>query len=299
MPGYAVLGLNVNFKGTQSHASVAPQFGRSALDALELLNVGIQFLREHVERDVQFHYFIKETGEKAANVVQSKASGEYWIRANSVDQLPELRERLENVIKGAAMMTGTTCTIEVSTTCCEYVPNQFLSKLMHKHVTNVAQAITYSDEELEYTKQLSETTEEQSRKFREKAYRDIFPEASDKQVEDFMKQAIVTTVIPPIFFNDPAGSTDLGDVSLKIPTAQALLACEPQFTLMHSWQWVAHGKSTVAQKGMLAAGEVLARMAVDLFQDKTLIEDAQKEFEKMSQVHPYLCLIPFLIIVML
>ena len=96
-----------SFKGISAHASANPEMGRSALDAVELMNVGIQFLREHMSTKARIHYAITDAGGMSPNVVQADASVLYMVRCDKVAEALKLQARVDDIAKGAALMTGT------------------------------------------------------------------------------------------------------------------------------------------------------------------------------------------------
>ena len=121
------------FKGKSSHAAFAPQLGRSALDALELMNVGVNYLREHVPQDVRMHYAVTNTGGKSPNVVQAESEEYFSMRSPKVFQLRDIYNRICDVAKGAALMTGTTVEYEIDSAVSEAIPNNVLNRLMHRN----------------------------------------------------------------------------------------------------------------------------------------------------------------------
>lgn len=122
----------ITFGAFRPTPPMSPELGRSALDALELMNVGIQFLREHVPPETRIHYAITDTGGKAPGVVQPYAEGLYLMRAPKLYQVKELYERVNKVAQGAAMMTETTVEIEFIKACSNTVLNTTLLKVMAK-----------------------------------------------------------------------------------------------------------------------------------------------------------------------
>lgn len=125
----AIMGANFRFKGRTSHAAASPHLGRSALDAVELMSVGCNYLREHVIPEARIHYAYIDAGGTAPNVVQDHATVRYEVRTPFVKDLRELFDRVVDVAKGAALMTGTTLDVELAMAFTEYVPNKALGCL--------------------------------------------------------------------------------------------------------------------------------------------------------------------------
>lgn len=215
-PSLAVLQTYFKFKGISSHAALAPELGRSALDAAELMNIGVNFLREHVPSDVRLHYSFVETGGNSPNVVQSSTTLNYYVRAKDLKTLEETQERLINIAKGAALMSDVELELEHGSACREFKANQYLSN----------------------------------------------------RLADIIKQEKAND-----FNTIEHVSTDVGDVSQVIPTAQVFINCEPYPFQMHSIEWLKNGKSELAYSGIEKAAEVLSTLAMEIFNDPRIIEE--------------------------
>lgn len=120
------------FMGVSSHAETAPHLGRSALDAVELMNIGCNYLREHIPIDCRIHYTIIDTGGMAPNVVQAKAEVLYAIRAPRTSDTAKLLERVNKVARGAALMTDTSVKIELHSAYADLIQNNTLNKLVYR-----------------------------------------------------------------------------------------------------------------------------------------------------------------------
>jgi aminobenzoyl-glutamate utilization protein B len=263
------------FKGKSSHASFSPHLGRSALDAVELMNVGANFLREHIIPDARIHYAITNTGGSAPNVVQAEAEVLYKLRAPKMSQVKEILERIYDVARGAALMTGTELEIQFDAASADLIPNITLGKLMHDHFTKIG-AVSYTKEELEFAEVMQETFSEEQKKVLRK---------SSKVLSD----TINPYNINPDFI---AASTDVGDVSWIVPTGQIYVTTFAFGTSPHSWQLVAQGKSSIANKGMLLAGKVIAASVIEAMQNPELIQKAKDEHKEQLGGEMYRSLIP-------
>ena len=269
------------FTGKAAHAAGDPYNGRSALDAVELMNVGVQFLREHVTDDCRIHYAITDAGGVSPNVVQAKASVLYMVRANKVADSVKLQARVDDIARGAALMTGTEFERVFIDGTAELLPNFTIEQALYRNLEEIG-VPDYSPEDLELAAALKAS----------------YPGSGISGVYGMRDPAIAKTVrtlsqdgkkpvndfIPPLYSTTQfsPGSTDVGDVSWLTPTSQIETVCWPAGVPGHSWQIVACGKSELAHKGMLLAAKVLAGTAVDLLSDETLLARARAEFEERS-----------------
>lgn len=274
-----------NFAGISSHAAVSPHLGRSALDAVELMNVGSNYLREHIVSDARLHYAVTDSGGDAPNVVQAKAQVLYSIRAPYNDSLSELVERVNNVARGAALMTDTKLEIKVVSSYADILQNQTLDQLVYKNLTEVY-PVNYNDEELAYAKKFYDV----GSKTEVQTYKAMAAKVFADKASTMYNGVMADVVIPPLPIK--MGSTDVGDVSWNLPTAWFNGATFAMGTSAHSWQATAQGKSSIAHKGMTAAAEVLAKTAIEMLEDTTIVVKAQADFEKALNGRKYVTLLP-------
>ena len=269
------------FKGLASHACSAYS-GRSALDAVELMNVGVQFLREHMTPDCYIHYAITDAGGASPNVVQPTASVLYMVRANRVKDSIKLQKRVDKIAEGAALMTETSYDRTFIDGTADLLPNYTLEELLHESLTEFG-VPEYTDEEMEYASALKSTYEI-----------DVVPSYAasvDAEMAKYVKDntgnlsKTICDFIMPVYHSRAftPGSTDVGDVSWLTPTAQIHTVCFTLGSPGHSWQNVSCGKTSVAHKGMLLAAKALALSAVKLMEDETLLRIAKKEFAERSE----------------
>lgn len=144
--------IKFHFTGRASHAAAAPEKGRSALDAVELMSVGCNYLREHVIDSARIHY-TTDSGGFAPNIVPAKASAWYFVRAPYMSDVREILARLEKIAQGAALMTETEVSVELEYGCCEMACNHSFADLTHKNLSE-AEAPTYTEEELAFARAL-------------------------------------------------------------------------------------------------------------------------------------------------
>lgn len=276
------------FSGVAAHAAGDPYNGRSALDAVELMNIGAQFLREHMTDDCRIHYSIIDAGGVSPNVVQAHASVLYMVRANKVADSVKLQARVDDIARGAALMTGTSFERVFIDGTAELLPNYTIEKTLHENFTQIG-APECDEVSLELAKSLRETYTHGSvlPGIGAKADGEIakqvkqLTENMTKPVNDFIMPLYSGTVFTP-------GSTDVGDVSWQTPTSQIEVATWPADVPNHSWQVVTFGKTDMAHNAMLTAGKVLAATAIDLITKPELLSAAKAEFEERS-ASGYVC----------
>ena len=277
------------FRGKSAHAAVHPHLGRSALDAAELLNIGVQFMREHIIPEASIHYAFTNSGGTAPNVVQDYAEVTYMCRAPQIETALENYKWLLDIAKGAALMTQTRAEAEFQSASSDIINNSVLENRMYENAKKIPFP-EYTDEELKFA--------EKFRKANGCFYdlTEMFPDAG-KEITDFIKEhqgGAINNFIVPYFSSKRVskGSTDVGDVSRICPTAAIYVTTQAANTPGHSWQQVAQGKSSVAHKGMLYAGAVMASVAIDILSEPRLLADAKKEHRDKTGGKGYVCPIP-------
>lgn len=266
------------FSGRAAHAAMSPQVGRSALDAVELMNVGINYMREHMPSEARVHYAITQTGGISPNVVQAKAEGLYLIRAPRLDDVRSLFERVRKIAEGAALMTETTVEMIFDRATSNILPNRALEEVMHREFTALGPP-DFDTPDFEFADRL-----------RREALTDADVRASAEAFggpADYPKSlhdAILPLVERPgLLF----GSTDVGDVSWIVPTAQCLTATAAIGTPFHTWQTVTQGKLPAAHKAMVTAAKVMAASAARVVTDSDLRERAKRELQERRKGEAY------------
>ncbi len=277
------------FKGLSSHAANSPHLGRSALDAVELMNVGVNYLREHVIPEARIHYAVTNTGGISPNVVQADAEVLYLIRSPKVKQVDDIYKRVCKIAEGAALMTETELTIEFDKACSNYIPNRSLERILHESLLEAG--IEKPDEQEEaYAKRLWDTLSEGEKESNIDILKG-FGYIGDGS--EFTGKYLADTISP----YEPSdgvlsGSTDVSDVSWVIPTAQLTASTSALGTPLHTWQMTAQGISSYAHKGMLRAAEALALTSIRLLTEKEELKKVQQEFALFRDGNPYTCPIP-------
>ena len=276
------------FHGLASQASTAPERGRSALDAVELMNVGVQFLREHMPHDARVHYSILDAGGASPNVIQHQASVLYMIRSNFVKDCMALHQRVDKIAQGAALMTDTTIERRFVDGLSDTVCNHALEKLLYDNFAQLG-VPECTPQEHEFMEKLSATYDGSDVPGGVGAHSDP---AFAEQVKALQTSHFNDFLMP--LYQGPAfnaGSTDVGDVSYQCPTAQIHLAVWPNNVPCHSWQVVSCNKTPLAHKATVHAGKVLCAAAIDLLTQPELLAKAKAEFQKRT-AGGYTCPIP-------
>lgn len=277
--------VRFRFLGKSTHAASEPHLGRSALDAVELMSVGVNYMREHMIDQARIHYAVLNTGGSAPNVVQSEAEVLYSIRAPKSAQVRELFERVQDVARGAALMSGTRMEFVVTGATSDLIPNPALEKVMYRHMDEISPPVPAA-EEIAYAKRIFASIPEPDKQ-------SAAGRLSRERAEAQRDNPLLPVLSPLIEGSVPmSASTDVGDVSWLVPTVQCSTATWAFATPGHSWQVVAQGCSPHAHKAMLYAGKVMAATAIEALLDPKLLEDARCDLELQLAGEPYVCPIP-------
>lgn len=253
------------FYGNASHASAAPEKGRSALDAVESLNYMVNMMREHVPQETRIHYVITDGG-KAPNVVPGFSEVYYYVRHPEKAQAESIFDRIVKAAEGAALGTGTKMEYEVIGGTHDLLINKTLALAMQANLEK-AGGVTYTPEEIAFSKQLHTT------------FLGKIPSPDS------------AATVKPLHTEKSLGSTDVGDVSYAVPTAGVKTATWVPGTPSHSWQAVACGGKDMGVRGMIVAAKALAFTAIDLFQNPALIKKAKEEFISLKGDYQYKALL--------
>ena len=254
-----------DFTGKSAHAAACPEDGRSALDACELMNVGVNYLREHVKSDSRMHYSYLNAGGSAPNIVPHKATLLYALRAPKASYVRELIERVSDVARGAALMTGTKVNIRVVSAYADFLAVPAMDDVMERSILE-SLPIEYTDKEYEYAEQFN------THKYELHDNIDATYEKGKKSVS--------------------AGSTDVADVSWIVPTGSITVTTMAKDSTMHGWTVVAQGKSSIAHKGMHKAAQILSQSALKIIESPELQEKIKNDFVKSKSGEEYSSLLP-------
>lgn len=258
--------IEFDFFGRSSHASVDPHRGRSALDAVELMNIGVNYLREHMPTTARLHYATVNTGGNAPNVVQAFAAVRHVIRDLNLPDMWDLVARVKDIADGAAKMTGTTVKWHQLCGDANLVPNLPLEQAMHDILLRLG-GPGFDDEDRAFATQIQRTLEKNDivaaykrdgRQFREE----------ESLSEDIRVLNSQSTSGP--------GSTDVGTISWLVPTVQCNVACHAIGTPGHSWQVVSQAKSGIGHKGMTHAARIMAATALEVLTNRELLAEAKE-----------------------
>lgn len=284
--------VEYNFSGIASHAAGAPDHGRSALDAVELMNIGVQFLREHMPDSDRVHYAIINSGGVSPNVVQAKASVLYMVRSNNVRRTKKLLARVDKIAEGATLMTDTKLNRRFIDGTSDLVPNFTLEKMLYEVFEKLG-VPSYTKEETEFADKIVKSYEHQTKGLpgddllKNQELYDFIKAHSDngeKPLNDFLVPYKSVTSMS-------CGSTDVGDVSWLVPTAQIGVVTFASQSPGHSWQNVSCSKSSIAHKSLLHAGKVLAAGTIRLLESPGILREASAEFVEKTAAG-YDCPIP-------
>ena len=240
------------FRGLSAHAAGSPERGRSALDAVEIMNVMTNFLREHVPAETRIHYVITRGG-AAPNVVPDDAEAYYYVRHPDMAVVKQVWRRVEDAARGAAIGTGTTYDVSLVGSVHAFLPNETLGRVQQRALETVG-GFTLSAAERDFAQRL-------------------------QQSEGFSAVPLETTALIRHLTTDGASpaSTDLGDVSWVVPTVQMYAATWVPGTVSHTWQATAAGGTSIGVKGMLVAAKSMALAGAELFSSPSTVAAANAE----------------------
>ena len=269
------------FHGISSHAAGAPELGRSALDAVEIMDIGVNYMREHMIDEARVHGAITNPGGIAPNVIPSEAQILYAIRAPKVTQVKKLYERMCDIARGAALITGTTVDIKQVAAYSNVIENDTLEDIMYENMRHFV-PIGYTEEELAYARKFQEVITELDKE----GLKDLISILSgrDKEKKRQMEESpMLDFVLERHVSFGGGGSTDVGDVSWVVPTGKVDINCYAAGTALHSWQAVAQGKAPAAHKGMLTAAKIMACTGAELLEKPELLERIKEDWlEKLD-----------------
>ena len=254
--GLANVQVLFTFSGRASHASGAPEEGRSALDAVEAFDYMINLMREHVPQTSRIHYVITDGG-KAPNIVPDRASVKYYFRSPSREVVRELLERALAAAEGAAMGTGTTMDYELLSGNYERLPNEAMSAVVGRSLEAVG-GLKLDAREMEFARELAAVSE----------------------VDASLIDRLAVVVPPADEGYEAYVSSDVGNVTWAVPTGSFRYACFAPGGVGHSWQQVAGGGTTIGTKGALGAARVLFLSAYELYTKPEVLAAVRKEFDE-------------------
>ena len=275
----SLISLLYTFHGTTAHAGLDPWNGRSALDGVELMNVGVNYLREHIPPTWRIHYTITESG-KAPNIVPDRAQVWYMLRADDRDQAEELHRRLSNIAQGAAQMTETRTEEQFLAGCYNFLPNMTLAELLLHCLEQVG----------------SPQWTQEDRAFAEALSRQIPPSSRQAAMQQFslqesdVKDGLADRAYGACYQTGILGAaTDVGDVSWQLPVGCFSFASTVVGAPGHSWFYTAACGTGIGHRGARAAAKVLALAGYRLLTDPALIQAAKEEHQNNLRGRQYRC----------
>lgn len=268
--------IDFTFTGRAAHAAASPELGRSALDAVELMSVGVNYMREHMPSDARVHSAILDTGGIAPNVVQAVAKVRYLIRARDLPGLVDLIGRVRKIAEGAALMTETSVQTKIISGVANILGNRPLEEAMQGVLDDLGPP-HFDDEDKAFAEAIRKTLTPQEIAA---AWRGIGHEERDVPLADF-------TVPLDAPRNPMIGSTDVGDVSWVVPTVQAHAPTVAIGTPFHTWQIVAQGKQPAAHKAMVQVSKAMAALGALALQDPALVAAAKGDLARRTAKTPY------------
>ena len=268
----AVNSVKFHFYGKASHAGDSPEHGRSALDAVELMNTGVNYLREHVIQDARIHYVVEKGGDQP-NIVPPYARSWYYIRAPERDQVEFIYDWILDIARGAAIMTKTEVKVEFLEGVYNYIPNRTIAELIVKNMREIGPP-KYSDEDLKFAEEIAKTIAPemklaQLKKSKRSGWKRLVDKLIDDEVPDPWGEGEVSH-----------GSTDVADVSWQAPTVEFGTASGVLGTSGHSWQDVAESGVGLGHKSLIFAAKVMAATAIDLLTKEDVLNKAREEHRR-------------------
>ncbi|MEM2888541.1 MAG: M20 family metallopeptidase [Candidatus Bathyarchaeia archaeon] len=280
----ALNNVRFSFYGKSAHAGGSPHQGRSALDAVELMNVGANYLREHIIQDARLHYIV-ENGGTQPNIVPDYARSWYYVRAPERDQVEYIYNWVLDIAKGAAKMTRTEMKYESMGGLYNLVPNRTIAERITSNMREIG-VPKYNDEDLQFAKKVSESIPpemkyEELRESKRPGWEKLVDKLLDDEIPDPWGEGLVNH-----------GSTDVGDVSWQTPTVEFNTATWVLGTPGHSWQNVAQSGVGIGHKSLVFAAKVMATTGIDLLTDADFLKKAVEEYRQRLADKKYKCPLP-------
>jgi aminobenzoyl-glutamate utilization protein B len=266
-PGRAMNSFEVEFFGQSAHASADPWNGRSALDAVEMMNYGVNMMREHVRPTARMHYVIPVAGD-APNVVPDYSRVWYFVRDINRTEVGKYYNRILKIAEGAALATETTHKVHLITGVHEYLLNRPLQEALQRNL-ELVEAPQYTEAEQEFARSLQRITGKE-----EKGFNDKIKPLPDEPGEV------------------EGGSTDVADVSWIVPTAGFRVTTAAEDAPWHSWATTACSGTRAGRKGAIVAAKVIATTGVDILTNPKLVRKAKAFFLEATEGKPYKSPVP-------
>jgi aminobenzoyl-glutamate utilization protein B len=260
--GNGLISVEYTFEGETAHSAGAPWRGRSAMDAVELMNVGWNYRREHLPIQQRSHYVVTNGGDQP-NVVPSNATVWYYFRQTSYEGIKRMWEIGDNISRGAAMMTDTTVESRVLGSAWPSHMNRTLAETMHKNVVSVGlPKWTEADVTLAKALQRELKVPETglATEIRELRGRESMPEEEKRG----------------------GGSDDIGDISWNVPTVSLSFPANIQAGPGHNWANAIAMATPIAHKGVIAGAKVQAMTVLDILTTPEITEKSWDYFKNVQ-----------------
>ncbi|MDF1512883.1 MAG: amidohydrolase [Anaerolineae bacterium] len=272
----AMNSVKFEFFGKASHAAGSPEQGISALDAVELMNTGVNYMREHIIQEARIHYVIEEGGHEP-NVVPAYARSWYYVRAPTRALVEEYYDRILKIADGADLMVGTTHKVRFLTGVHNTIQNHPLARLVTQNMREIG-APEYTLEELAFAREIGTSVQKDAKRARlERSY---LPDAIELLDVDLNRR-----IYEPYGEERKGGggSTDVAEVSWKAPTVEFNTA---QFVVGapgHSWQHTAISGSTIGHKSTLFAAKAMAATVIDMLSEPRYLNEIKSDWDEQMQ----------------
>ena len=269
----AMNSVKFEFFGTASHAAASPEHGISALDAVELMNTGINYMREHVVQEARLHYVIEDGGHEP-NVVPAYARSWYYVRAPTRDLVDQYYARVLRIADGADLMVGTTHRVRFLTGVHNSIPNRPLADQIVANMREIG-APTYTEEELAFACELGRSIPPEEK--RSVLGRSLLPNAMELMGVD-----LDARIYDPYGEEEKGGggSSDVADVSWNAPTTEFSTAAFVVASPGHSWQNTAISGTTIGKKSSLFAAKAMAATVIDLLTTPALLDKVKADWQE-------------------
>jgi len=280
----AMNSVKFHFYGKTAHAAGDPENGVSALDAVELMSNGVNFMREHIIEKARIHY-VTEVGGGQPNVVPAYARTWFYVRAPEREQVDYIYDWVLQIADGADKMARTTHKVEFLTGCYNMFLNKGLSELVVGNMREIG-APVHTEEEIEFAEKMNESIpllskKEGLRKSERPGWEKLLDEYFDERVLDDYRAGKVG-----------AGSTDVSDVSWVTPTMEFGTTCCILGTPGHSWQFTAQSGMSIGHKGLIFASKVMATSGIEILTDPELLKRIRDEWTKRLAGRTYKSSLP-------
>ena len=273
-----------HFYGKAAHAGGSPDQGRSALDAVELMDIGVNFLREHIIQDARIHYIIEKGGNQP-NIVPDYARSWYYVRAPEREQVEYIYKWVLDIAEGAAKMTRTELRHEFLGGLYNRIPNKVISETIVKNMREIGLP-KYTDEDIKFAEEIAKSIPKEMkiealRRTKRPGWERLIDKLIDDEIPDPWGEGDVSH-----------GSTDVADVSWQAPTVEFGTATWVLGTPGHSWQATAQSGVGLGHKSLIFAAKVMALTVIDLMTNADLLSKAKEEHKRRLRGRKYKSPIP-------